>query len=301
MVLLGVMLGLCCALGASLAYLAMRVYTLHYRGGTLRLLVHAHVGHGLVCAVLLPLVWPNEVPRAIVLQTLAICGGYMVGQTMVFLALRLTEASRVAPLLGVKIALLAVIAVTWLDQTITPWQWLAVAMTVAAAFVLNFSGGSMPTRAVVFVLLACAGYAVSDTGIQRFVNLVVQTGRTPLHAGLFAMLLSYALMGVLAVLLLPVVGWRVGRHWRDAMPYTAAWFMSMAGFFGCVALLGVVPAGILQATRGILSILLGVLLAKIGLLHLESKVDRVVVLRRLTAAVLIVSAIGLYLTQRSTG
>ena len=56
----------------------------------------------------------------------------------------------------------------------------------------------------------------------------------------------------------------------------------------------VVFAIILQSTRGLFSIGLGVLLARWGLIHLEPAVGGRIVWKRLLAAILMVGAIALY-------
>jgi len=302
MFLLGIFLGFGCAVFAALSYLASRVYTAGQRGRLLQLLVIAHAMQGVVCLPLLFALWPSQVAvslsdgvlRAALPEAVLISLPYLLGQIALFWALRYTDASRVSPLLGLKVALVAVATVTLLDEPITSWQWAAVGMTVVAAFVLNFSGGSMPWQAIVGVLVACAGYLGSDVGIQRWVDALGGAGVGRLHASAFGVALSYTGIGAVAACSLPWLGARPPRAWRDALPYAAAWLGAMFCFFGAVALVGLVLSNILQATRGVVSIGLGALLSARGLVHLEAKVDRLTFWRRVAAAVLMVAAVAVY-------
>jgi uncharacterized membrane protein YadS len=80
----------------------------------------------------------------------------------------------------------------------------------------------------------------------------------------------------------------------DAIPFSVAWFISVAALYTCFALAGAVFGNILQSTRGVMSIGLAAVIAKLGHLHLESLTPRSVMVRRIVAAVLMTIAIGLY-------
>lgn len=64
--------------------------------------------------------------------------------------------------------------------------------------------------------------------------------------------------------------------------------------FACFEQIGTVNGNIVQSTRGIWAIVLGVLLARCGHTYLEEKTSWPVVMRRLFATLLLMLAIVLY-------
>lgn len=299
MLALGITLGLACAVCQSLAYLGSRWYTQSRGGrGAAQLLVLSHVLQGAVALPLALILWPADLPPATrwAAPLFVGIGGYVLGQISLFWALRFTDASRVSPLLGIKLLILAAATVLLLGDPFTAGQAVAVAMSVAAAFALNYTGGAVPLRATVALLITCVGYAVSDLSIRFLV-----AGMEPvekLHASVFGVAVSYALCGAGSVVLLPWLGSRRLQDWRDAAPYAFAWLAAMAALYVCFATIGVVLGNILQATRGIVSILLGALVAKLGHVHVEATVSRGVFLRRLAAGAAMVAAIVLFVVSQ---
>ena len=71
----------------------------------------------------------------------------------------------------------------------------------------------------------------------------------------------------------------------------------MVGLYCCFGLVGVVFGNILQSTRGVMSVAIGATLAQLGWHELEQRVDRVTLLRRLAAALLMTAAIALYVVD----
>ena len=95
--------------------------------------------------------------------------------------------------------------------------------------------------------------------------------------------------------MLPWTGLGVVREWRWAMPFAGAWMAGMFCLFGAFASIGVLYGGILQSTRGLITMGLGALIARAGMHHLEAHVARGVFLRRLLAATLMTGAVSLYI------
>src|SRR5438105_1670004 len=110
---MGIICGLLAALFQSLSYLATRHYVQRRAGGASRmLLVLSHVWMGLLAVLMIPVVWPPRVfdwrPVLWPLGGTAVC--YGLGQFGLMMALKKTEPSRVGPLLGLKIVMLAFMA-----------------------------------------------------------------------------------------------------------------------------------------------------------------------------------------------
>jgi len=294
MLTLGIIFGVATAALQAIAYLLSRI--LFGRGFPLiKLLAMGHVVMAVAAGPVLVAVWRADMPGPAVWlwPVVGTVGGYLIGQCGLFYALRHTEASRVAPLLGLKIVMLAVLAVTLLDLPLSPEQWVAVVIATAAAFVLNHTGGSIPVRALAAILVTCLFYSFSDLMIVQLVDAVqLDDGRVV--ASIRATAMAYVFLGVVALPLLPWLGSRKLRDWKAVLPYAAAWLGSMFCMFAAIGLVQVVLANILQSTRGIIAVVLGAIVAKIGHVHLEQRTTRAVLVRRVVAATLMTVAVALY-------
>ncbi len=307
---LGILAGLATAFFSAVSYLVSRHHGRKDGGGSLRLLVFAHVLMGIAC---LPLAWalrPDPLPPVAVWVPPLVGSSltYLAGQAAVFAALKRIDASQLAPLLGLKIAIIALLATFVIGQPLVGRQWLAVAISMAAVAMLHRAGH--PSRktaslsALGMVLAICASFAVSDLFIVGLIDAVQESpvaspeiaaataGR--LRAGGFAMAATYVLCGLIALPFVPWVGRSRSAGWMGAMQYAAAWLASMAGLYICFGLVGPVFGNILQSTRGIMAVGLGALLASLGWHDLEQPVDRRTLVRRAIAAVMMTAAIAAY-------
>ena len=290
----GIALGLAAALFQSFASLFSRRFVGRFEGGTLRLLAIAHLYMGAVSLPLAILLSPAQLPPLgrygppVLLSTFA----YLFGQACFLLALRRTQASRVAPLLGLKILMLALISRLALGERFVLAQWVAVILSIVAAWLLNESGGRLRWQSVVWVLLACFGYCLSDLGIRQLVEQFMHLGLA--HAALFSTCLCYALCGALSLALVGALRPLPAAMWLSAAPFAVAWFTAMLFLFGCFGSIGVVFGNIVQSTRGIFSIALGSVVAAAGYEHLEQKLAPRVLVARVAAAALMVAAVALF-------
>ena len=293
--LLGILLGLAAATCQSITYLQSRHFVGHAAGGRRRLMLLGHMIQGVIGLALLPVLWPAEMPafRHYMFPLFMCAGGFLAGQAFLFSTLRHVEASRVAPFLSIKIAMLATLAWLIMGRTITGWQWTAVGLAIAGAWLLNWSGGQFPTRVLVTILLTCAGYAVSDLYIGALIASLAPV--PPMRAALVSVALSYIVCGVTV---LPV-WFSVGKvAWSDvwrATPYAVTWLASMVFLYACFALINVVLGNIVQSSRGLISILLAPVMARSddwG--HLETPQSPHAVFRRAAVALLMMMAVALY-------
>lgn len=324
MLLIGILLGLGSALASSLAYLASRRFTVRHAGhepdqprwrGPLRLMVTSHLYLAVVCGLasllLIPRgaqAQPGNWPWALT-TTLAVALCYLTGNTLLFFALRHTEASRIAPLLGFKIVLLALVKHFLLGDALDTQQWVAVVMATAAASLLGSSGGRLPWSTALLTIGSCAGFVGSDVFIEQMVPAWLPDGVTRqaaedagggqlIQASMTGMALVYVWCGAIALTLLPFAKPWQSAHWRGAAPYAGFWLMAMVCLFSAFALVGIVLGNILQSTRGLMSIVLGVLVVKLGHHHIETHAPWKVVIQRLIAAALMTAAIVLFVTAK---
>jgi drug/metabolite transporter (DMT)-like permease len=295
-VALGISFGLAAAICQSAAYLQSRHFIGLETGGQRRLLLLGHVIQGVVGLALLPLLWPANMPafRQYAFPLFMDAGGYLIGQAFLFTALRQVEASRVAPFLSAKVVILA--GLTWwlLGQALSGWQWSAVGLAMVAAWLLNWTGEKLPTRPLGAIVVTVVGYSISDFYIRELIIHLAPV--PPLRAAMVGVALSYAVCGV-AVLPL---WFRVGRIQRAdigrALPYALTWLVSMALLYACFALVGVVLDGIIQSTRGLISILLAPVMARTEeYAHLETAHPVRTVLCRAGVALLMTLAVALYI------
>ncbi len=289
----GIIAGLLAAASQAVSYLFSRRFVIRHENGTVPLLVGSHMIMGGVSLVVLAAfhrIWIPCLSNAAVPVAVATVA-YLAGQALIIPALRLTEASRVAPLLGLKVFIVALISASFMSQSFTGMQWTAVVLSVSAAFLLNRIGGALPIPSLLLVLGACVGYSFSDLAVRR---VVLSFGETPLFlASILSVALCYSLAGLFAALVWPF--FRCSRtQWKDAAPYSAAWLVGMIFLFACFGSIGVVFGNILQSGRGLISIGLGVLVAHFGSGVIEQRAEPALVLRRAAAAGLMIAAVALY-------
>ena len=115
-----------------------------------------------------------------------------------------------------------------------------------------------------------------------------------LRSALVSAAMCYVLCGAVGLALLPWLGRGSAREWLDACPFAGCWLGAMILFFACIGQVGPLYGNILQSTRGLISILMGAVLARMGLIHLERRTTRGVFVQRLVAGGLMVAAIALF-------
>jgi len=309
---LGVSAGLAAAFFSAVSYLISRQHGLRQRGlgrqhVALRLLAVAHLLMAAVCGPLIWAGWPTPAPawEFFAIPASGSAGCYLIGQTAVFAALKRAEASRVAPLLGLKIVMLAMIVSFVLHHELDARQWVAVGLSVVAAGLLQAGRERVSAAAFGFVLASCLCFAISDIWIVSLID-GLQAGTTAaggslgrLHAGGLALALTYALCGILFAPVVVALWPHRRADWSGAAAYATAWLAAMTGLYCCFGLVGVVLGNILQSTRGVMAVVLGAALAHHGWHDLEQRVDRATLLRRVAAALLMTAAIAVYVVDLS--
>ena len=281
--------------------------------GTFGLLCRAHVVMGVLSLIGLPFVWTRTLATHFgdysLIMLLAIVF-YLAGQFCLFMAQRTVDASRVVPLLGMKLLVLAVLNILIMPHLMGTkperyglFQWLGIFLTVGAAFILNKAGQRIPWQSLCWVGMTCLGYASSDTCMTMLVRRLQAVGEAtadPALAGLAkpsvaAAFITYVICGVAGVVLLPLVKKPEGAHrktvWGWISPFAFCWLTAMLFLYACFARIGTVNGNIVQSTRGIIAILIGAVLAKLGFTELEEKVGVSVLVRRLIAGVMMFLAI----------
>lgn len=289
----GIILGLLAAVSQSTSYLLAKSFTTHRPGGRRRLLISSHIFIGLISIIAIPFLWPDKVDNYDFIPPAIICTvAYLFAQGMMFMALHSTDASRVSPLLAGKIVVIALIMFFTGQADINTAQWVAIGLAILAAVCINHAGGSIPLPAIAAVILACLGYSISDVHIYNLMQTLKQLSDT--RATLLGVAMCYALAGLIC---LPVglLKWReTAQDMKHVSGFSAVWTLAMIFLFSCFAFIGPIYGNILQSTRGIISIAMGAIIAKLGHHHLEKKVSPKVFIARIIAALILIAAITMY-------
>jgi drug/metabolite transporter (DMT)-like permease len=306
---LGIAAGLFSGACMSLSYLLSRHHALGYpaelrQGAAFGLLVRSHLIMGLACAPAAAVLWPTvaPTPAAFVPPLVGVSFPYLLGNILLFSLLRRTEASRLTPFLGLKIFVLALIVTAVVGEPITGRQWLAVTLSVAATALLQRTSGGLSRSAFAQILCVCLLFAISDLCIVRLIDVLdaaPDTAGGRFSAAGLAMLLSYVVCGTASGAMLVAARPPGGRGggvatWRAAFAYAAMWLAAMASLYVCFGFLGALFGNVVQSTRGIMSVVIGALLAHRGWHELEQRVDRATLVRRIAAAALMTAAIAVY-------
>jgi len=266
---------------------------------SLGLLARAHVIMGVISLVGLYFFWVPEVLSEFKYWFPITWYGvvfYLAGQACLFMAQRTVDPSRLVPLLGLKLVVLALINGLLLNIETYGWmQLLAIACTIFSAFLLNNAGRKIPLSSLTWVLLACCGYSLSDICIKLQTGRIGEFGMESLvEQSLLSACLSYTICGIVGALILPFLKRHPAKVWKMAAPFSLAWLIGIVFLFACFEQIGTVNGNIVQSTRGIWAVILGVILSRSGQTYLEEKTSWNIVFRRFVAALLLLLSIFLY-------
>ena len=285
----------------SFSYVISRRFLARHGGRGTVLFGLSHTIMGIISLALLPFFWSSRAANvaSYIYPLLGAASAYLVGQFCLFQAFKHTDASRVSPLLGLKIPMLALITVLFLRDPITPLQWVAIFISLVAAAGLNYTGGRVPGKALLLVLATGFGYCLSDICIVALTRRMAPDGS--LRMILLSVCLTYCLCGVVGGV---IVGLserenRTAEKWRMALPVAATWMPAMIFLFISFWSVNVLLGNIVQSLRGPFSVILGGVIAWLGHVHLEKRVTRWVLARRLAAAFLMCVAIALFAREKA--
>ena len=166
-------------------------------------------------------------------------------------------------------------------ESLAVGQWLAVVLSAAAAVGMNWSGGNRFTmKGLFWLLVTLVFYSLTDMTENHLVRMPEGGGimRTAFGVGVTC----YAILGILTLPMLWKFRWTT-RQFVLAIPFAASWFFSQVALFVCFGLLGAVFGNVIQASRGLISIGIGMLLLRFGLGNLDARISRRMWLRRIAA------------------
>jgi uncharacterized membrane protein len=292
---LGLFAGIFSVIFQSTAYLFSARFTRHYPKSALTFLLLSHAIMGCFAAATLLLIRPTPMPplgsymQPLIFNSCA----YLLAQLSLFAALRQTDASRISPLLGIKIIFIAAISALFLHQTFNLLQWASILLCLSAALSLNHFGGTMAKSSIAWVISATLLYSIADVNIKIFIETFSRLGL--IRASMLAASLTYCFCGLLSIgaLLLTRQKRPIGM-WMDALPFAMLWYLTALFLFFSFGSLGIVYGNIVQSSRGIVSVVIGWAIALMGFTHLEQRTQGSVIIRRVLAALLMSVAIALF-------
>ena len=289
---LGILSGLLTAFMQSFSYLGGRRFLARY-GNARQLLIASLVICGAAAWILA--IFFLDTTKIFSWKMLGLLimsnGGFVAGQWGFFNAQKHIESSRIASLLGLKVLVVMFLSIVMLRAQFTLWQYTAIVLAAFAAMLMNWSKGRLELGGMGFLLMALVGYAFSDMGIQMVVAYLECS--SPIAGGLSGYVLTYGTMGIGAFLLMkPLkVSWKMVA---GALPQGVCWTISMWGLYVCFGLIGAAFGNVIQASRGVVSLVLGIVLSYFAIDGLEQKQSWQVWLRKALAAILMFGAIVLY-------
>ena len=221
--------------------------------------------------------------------------GFVAAQLGTFVALRYIPGSRIAPLLGLKVGLLAV--VSWLlgMEAMSMWRWIAV-LCICLAFVTVMRSGTLPWRGLIAVLWTIGSFALADICSKQLLNEMPEQNLLAVGDLLSA---QYLMGGVLVAPFLLAPANRPRRAEVSlVVPYALCWLLAVWCLMYAFAHAGLLLGVFCQALRGPMAVALGWILATRGFSDFEENHGRGMWLRQFAAACLMVIAIVVDLLVR---
>lgn len=290
--LLGVVTGAVAAAMQSTSYVFSRLFISRYKSA-IYLAIYSQILMGVMgfilfgaCSFYTTFPWGLKY----ILLGAAWAVTYILAQTSFFMALKTVEASRLSSLLGTKIITLALISMAFGNQ-LSALKWAAVVLCTISAVGMNFSGGKLSLKSVFWIGMAVLNYSLCDLSCTEMVNMMPGNNMMLKSYGVVAV--SYALLGVVSLpglFFIPVKK----QYFADALPFSAAWFISMTFLLTAFGSIGVVFGTIMQSGRGIVSVIIGAALLHFGFENLEPRVSKKAWIRRMCMAVLMLTAMICY-------
>ncbi|MEO7933641.1 MAG: DMT family transporter [Chthoniobacterales bacterium] len=284
-----ILLPLIASLGYALASLGLK-RCLDYGIGPWRTTFVVNVMAGLLFLPMLA--WGKHWPGWENIHQPLLAGlGFFIGQIFTFRAIARGDVSIVTPVLGLKSMLIAVICAVILRENIPPGWWLASALSVIAVALL---ADRTPTRikavqaTVLLAFISASAFSVTDVMVQRW---------TPIWSAGFFIPIMFATVALLSFTLIPIFNHPLHQIPRDGWKWLLGGsFLLCAQALVMACAIGIyghaTAINIVYSCRGVWTIAL-VWIVGHWFGNDERHVGKVILIRRLIGAVLLVAAIAL--------
>ncbi|MBR7107067.1 MAG: hypothetical protein IKC89_01495 [Lentisphaeria bacterium] len=287
----GVTLGVATALMQSCSYLASAAFISRHRSA-FKLLISSQLFMGVCSTVLLPFFITEDLVRIAKggwWYLAAWVTMFFLGQAGFFISQKYIESSRLASLLGLKILVLSAFWMIFNAKMLNYLQVIGVILGVAAAFAMNWSGSRrLHWKGIAALAVTLVCYSLTDLSETAMVHLADQGN--VVKAGITITLFCYTVLGICTLPFAVKTGWSWTMQ-KDSAPFAVIWLGSQMTLLICFGMVGPVFGNVIQSTRGLFSVLLGVLVCCLGISGGEKQVSAVMWLRRGFAALLMLVSI----------
>ena len=294
----GICLGLAGAFFQSLAYVFSKVCLIKTNMTPLRFLMTSHFVIAVFSLVILAFVGVDLPSNN---SWVFYAGGgataYFLGQLALIKALSKCDPSRVSALLGLKVPILAMISLTFMGKNFASLQWIAIGLIILSAFILSRVGGKLSKSGLILIILATFGYSLSDIGATNLVKSF--THLSAAKATMVSVCLTYISCGIMTVVYFLFSKAPRQVELKGVLPYSIVWFTSFVFLFSSFLSIGFVGGNIAQSSRGVISIVLGIIIAGMGMKELEEKISKKVFSARMLSGLVMLLAIGAFAASQS--
>lgn len=262
----------------------------HWRIGVWRTTLVSNV---LTALIFLPLLFlGGQIPHwSLLWQPLVVAALYFIGQVTTVLAMTRGDVSVAAPVLGLKLLLVAIFSTLLVAKPLPGDIWLACALATAGIVLLNASGGKAHHHHIWFSIVAAGAAALAFS----LFDICVQQWVAPWGVGVF-LPIAFSISGLLTLGLLPLLEDRMSTVPRAAWP----WLAAGGGLIGVQSLLITLTVAIwgqaaavnvAYSTRGLWGVVLVWVLGTTLGLHDQAPSGRVLLFRLGGALLLLASVV----------
>lgn len=283
------------ALLQSMSYVSSAAFNNRYNS-SFKLLIYSQFAMGVVSVPLAMIFFPAgllETPLKSLVWILLWLAITCAGQYFFFATQKEIESSRLSSLLGLKIVVLALI--TSVIAGALPSIQKIVAIILATAGAVGMNGGkssrAVTVKAVVLLLSTVVTYSVADLVETNLLNMS-RSGNIWCD-GLGVCAFCYMFLGLLMVPILKKIKFST-EEFKYASPYGVLYFFSQVALFVSFGLVGPVFANVVQSSRGMISVGVGILLCHCGFSSLDAKGDKKLWIRRFICSCIMTAAIIIF-------
>ena len=168
-------------------------------------------------------------------------------------------------------------------------QIAGILLSTVAAFIMNWSSGKPLTgKGILALTVSLISFSATDLTETELV-LFADQGNI-VYAGIGVTLLCYLVLGICSVPFLFKHPWKLQIQ-KDALPFALLWLFSQMTLLICFGLLRPVFGNIIQSSRGLFSVLLGIIACRLHWDVMEFCNDRKLWIRRAIAALMMTGGI----------
>lgn len=305
----GIISGFAAAVCQALSFTASAKYMSTGRG-SLRLFYVSSIWQGIFAII--PLIYLLSTHETVGCDAIggALCliTTYAFSQVTMLRFQRYIEPSKVASLMGLKIPLLAVIC--WIGFKLD-WKLFkdtsgnislllaaAIALTVFGAWLMNKSGGMhLPLKGFAWLMANMLFAAACDLSAVKTSKLLLASGYSNLTASFVAYCTLSVVLASFSGVMLAIRG-KGDASMKHSFVFSALWFGAMSGLYFCLSSVGPVKGAMIQSSRGIMAIVIGLLVAKYSTSKVESKISTQMWIRRAIGAAIMTIGIIICILER---